>query len=193
MAARIPDAVKRQIYSMRIASMSGVKEEVISNDVERRRKRILNAAKRTEQRRETQPSRLIQPAAKQLRYEDPESAAAEEGLIRLLYLEHELVRKPGLPEREDFSSPALANIYSALRAGLEKGDNVTVDSLAASLEKDEISLLVSILQKPEMLKRSEQSLRDYIDKIKDRKAARSGKPDLKAYAQQLQKTKGYGR
>ena len=193
MAARIPDAVKRQIYSMRIASMSGVKEEVISNDVERRRKRILNAAKRTEQRIETQPSRLIQPAAKQLRYEDPESAAAEEGLIRLLYLEHELVRKPGLPEREDFSSPALANIYSALRAGLEKGDNVTVDSLAAALEKDEISLLVSILQKPELLKRSEQSLRDYIDKIKDRKAVRSGKPDLKAYAQQLQKTKGYGR
>ena len=193
MAAKIPDAVKRQIYSMRIASMSGVKEEVISGDVERRRKKLMNAAKRTEQRIETQPSRLIQPAAKQLRYEDPESAAAEEGLIRLMYLEHELVKKPGLPDREDFSSPALANIYSALRAGLEKGDNVTVDSLAASLEKDEISLLVSLLQKPEILKRSEQSLRDYIDKIKDRKAARSGKPDLKAYAQQLQKTKGYGR
>ena len=65
--------------------------------------------------------------------------------------------------------------------------------MAASLEKDEISLLVSILQKPEILKRSEQSLRDYIDKIKDKKALRSGKPDLNALQKQLQKTKGYGR
>ena len=61
---------------------------------------------------------------------------------------------------------------------LEKGEHVTVDTMAASLEKDEISLLVAILQKPEILKRSEQSLRDYIDKIKDRKRIRSGKADL---------------
>ena len=98
-----------------------------------------------------------------------------------------------LPNREDFSSEALGDIYAAIRDALEKGAHVTVDTLAASLSNDELSLLVSILQKPEVLKRSEQSLRDYIDKIKDRKAARSGKPDLKAYAQQLQKTKGYGR
>ena len=193
MAARIPDAVKRQIYSMRIASMSGVKEEVISADVERRRKRLMNAAKRTEQRLEVQPAKMIQPSARQLHYEDPESAAAEEGLIRLLYLEHELVKRPGLPEKEDFSSPALADIYSALRTGLEKGEHVTVDTLAAALEKDEISLLVSILQKPEILNRSAQSLADYIDKIKDRKQLRSGKPDLNALQKQLQKTKGYGR
>ena len=193
LAAKIPDAVKRQVYSMRISSISGVKEEVISNDVERKRKKLMNAAKRTEQRQEIQPEKMMQPAAKQLRYEDPESAAAEEGLIRLLYLEHELIKKPGLPDKGDFSSPALANIYSALKSGLERGDYVTVDTLAASLEKDEISLLVAILQKPEILERSQQSLRDYIDKIKDRKQFRSGKPDLNDLQKQLQKTKGYGR
>jgi DNA primase len=178
---------------MRIASMSGVKEEVISNDVERKRKRLMNAAKRTEQRQEVQPGRMMQPSEKKLHYEDVASALAEEGLIRLLYLEHELVKKPGLPDKGDFSSPALANIYSALRAGLERGEHVTVDTLAAALEKDEISLLVAILQKPEVLKRSEQSLADYIDKIKDRKQFRSGKADLNDLQKQLQKTKGYGR
>ena len=193
LAARIPDAVKRQVYSMRIASMSGMKEEVISSDVERRRKRIVNAAKRTERQMETQPEKMMQPAVRELHYEDAESAAAEEGLIRLLYLEHELIKKARLPEREAFSSAALGDIYWAIRSGLEKGEHVTVDTLSASLTKDELSLLVSILQKPEVLKRSEQSLRDYIDKIKDRKNIRSGKQDLNAIAKQLQKTKGYGR
>ena len=193
LAARIPDAVKRQVYSMRIASLSGMKEEVISADVERRRKRIVNAAKRTEQQREIQPEKMMQPAAKALHYEDTESAAAEEGIIRLLYLEHELVNNAALPDKEDFSSPALGSIYDAIRRGLENGGNVTVDTLAASLSNDELSLLVSILQKPEVLKRSEQSLMDYIGKVKDRKNFRSGKPDLNAYAKQLQKTKGYGR
>ena len=135
---------------------------------------------------------MLQPAARQLQYADPESALAEEGLIRLLYLEHELVRRPGLPAGEDFSSAALAHIYSALRQGLEKGDNVTVDTLAASLSNEEMSLLVSILQKPEILKRSEQSFRDYINKIQDRKKLRSGKLDLNALQKEMQKTKGYG-
>ena len=193
LAARIPDAVKRQVYSMRIASLSGVKEEVITADVERRRKRIVNAAKRTERQLETQPEKLMQPVSRTLHYEDAESAAAEEGLIRLLYLEHELVKNAELPNREDFSSEALGDIYAAIRDALEKGAHVTVDTLAASLSNDELSLLVSILQKPEVLKRSEQSLRDYIDKIKDRKNIRSGKHDLNEIAKQLQKTKGYGR
>ena len=193
LAARIPDAVKRQVYAMRIASMSGMKEEVITADVERRRKRIVNAAKRTETKLETQPEKMLQPVARSLHYEDAESAVAEEGLIRLLYLEHELINKAELPDREDFSSVALGDIYTAIRIALEKGEHVSVDTLAASLTNDELGLLVSILQKPEVLKRSEQSLRDYIDKIKDRKIIRSGKTDLNAMAKQLQKTKGYGR
>ena len=193
MAAHIPDAVKRQVYSMRIASMSGVKEDVIASDVERRRKRILNAAKRTEQRLEVQPEKLMQPRTNKLKYDDVESAAAEEGLIRLLYLEHELVNTPGLPDKEDFSSPALGDIYDALRSALEKGENATADTLAARLTQDELSLLVSLLQKPEVLKRSRQSLGDYIGKIKERKNIRAGTPDLKELQKQLQKTKGYGR
>ncbi|MBQ8263666.1 MAG: DNA primase [Oscillospiraceae bacterium] len=193
LAARIPDAVKRQVYSMRIASMSGMKEEVISSDVERRRKRIVNAARRTETQRETQPEKLLQPRSRSIHYEDTESAVAEEGLIRLLYLEHELVKKAELPPKEDFSSQTLGDIYAAIRSGLEKGEHVSVDTLSASLTNDELGLLVSILQKPEVLKRSEQSLRDYIDKIKDRKLIRTGSTDLNAMAKQLQKTKGYGR
>ena len=152
-----------------------------------------SSAKRQQEKDVIRSVRSAQPRDRSIRYENERSALAEEGVIRLLYLEHELIKNPALPPREDFSSPALGDIYSALRQGLESGGHVSVDTLAASLTKDEMSLLVSILQKPEVLKRSEQSLRDYIDKIKDRKQVRGGGADLNELAKQLQKTKGYGR
>jgi galactokinase len=143
------------------------------------------------QKEQARPEKQLQPAARELKYDDPASAAAEEGLIRLLYLEPALISTPGLPPPEGFSAPGLGRIYAVLRKRIEKGQNVSTDHLAGELSGDELGLLVSILQKPEMLSRSRQSMSDYIAKIEERKQLRDGGTDLMALRDQLKKKKGY--
>ena len=51
-------------------------------------------------------------------------------------------------------------------------------SLSEALSQSEMSLLVSILQKPEVLSRGESALRDYINKMREQ-ANRKNQIDLK--------------
>jgi len=191
LVARLPGAVERQVYSMRVASMAGVAADVVSGEVERKRKRLLSRAQRSDQREQSRPERQLQPAEKGLRYEDPCSAAAEEGLIRLLYLDPALSRETELPEPEEFSSQALGRIYSAIRARIDRGEEVSAAVLGGELSLNEMSLLVGILQKPELLSRGGRALRDYIKRIRERKELAAGETDLRELASRLRERKGY--
>ncbi|MBQ9686707.1 MAG: DNA primase [Oscillospiraceae bacterium] len=191
LVARQTDPARRQVYAMRVAEIAGLQADLVVADVERRHKRIVRGMQKTQQREQAQPEKLIQPAARELRYEDPASAMAEEGLIRLLYYEPELIKTEGLPLVSDFSSPVLGRIYEIICARIRAGDSVSADTLAADLTGDEMSLLITLLQKPEVLKNSSRSIADYIAKIKDRKQRSSGAADLRALSEQLRKTKGY--
>jgi DNA primase len=176
---------------MRVAEICSLKPDLVIADVERRRRRLVGGARKAEQRQQSRPERLMQPEAKALRYEDPASAAAEEGLIRLLYLEPGLLRESALPVASDFSAPALARIYEVLCRRIAENRSVEADALAGELTGDEMSLLVSLLQKPEALSRSRQSLADYIAKIRERKENREEQTNLLAIQKKMQKTKGY--
>ena len=189
--ARLPDEVRRQVYAMDLAKELGLPSDVIVSDVERRRKRLLNSGYKQVQKQQTQPEKLMQPTARELRYDDPASAAAEEGLIRLLYLEPALIGTQDLPPPEDFSAPGLGRIYAVLCTHIREGRSVSTDMLAGELSSDELGLLVAILQKPEILSRSRQSVADYIEKIRERKQLRSGGVDLLTLREQLKKKKGY--
>ena len=191
LVARLPGAVERQVYSMRVASMAGVAADVVSGEVERKRKRLLSRAQRSDQREQSRPERQLQPAEKGLRYEDPCSAAAEEGLIRLLYLDPALSRETELPEPEEFSSQTLGRIYSAIRARIDRGEEVSAAVLGGELSLNEMSLLVGILQKPELLSRGGRALRDYIKRIRERKELAAGETDLRELASRLRERKGY--
>ncbi len=189
--ARLPDEVRRQVYAMDLARELGLPTDVVVSDVERRRKRIVNGAYKETQKQQARPEKLMQPASRDLRYDDPASAAAEEGLVRLLYLEPALIETAGLPPPEDFSAPGLGRIYAVLCRRIRAGQSVSTDMLAGELSGDELGLLVSILQKPEILSKSRQSMADYIAKIEDRKQQRGGATDLLALQSQLKKKKGY--
>ena len=56
-----------------------------------------------------------------------------------------------------------------------------------------MSLLVSILQKPEQLSGSQQTMQDYIHRMEEAQAASSGSEgrDLRAIASDLRERKGY--
>ena len=180
--ARRPSAAEREIYCRRIAAEVGISPQVLIGEVDSRRKRILRRAEKTEGR--GSPERGSQPAERQLRYDDPASAVAEEGVIRLLYLEPELASSPRLPAPEEFSSPELGHIYTVLLDRLRAGRAVTADVLGGELESAEVSQLVSILQKPEVLASSSRALDDYINRIRERRRAKEqGLDPMQIYQQ----------
>lgn len=191
MAARLSGAVERQVYSMRIAKMAGVSDDVVIQEVERRRKSLTRSAQRRDAKTQAHPEKQFQPAEKEFRYENPESAAAEEGIIRLLYLDQGICRGKTLPEPEEFSSAVLAKIYSLLKSKFEKGEIISMATMSAALLPQEASLLAAILQKPEMLRNGEKALADYIGRIKRQNELAHSSEDLRALANKLKETKGY--
>ena len=195
LVAALPGQVEREVYSIRVASLAGVTREAVVAEVDRRRKRRVTKAQQEVQQTMTRPERSAQPAARELRYQDPVSAAAEEGLIRLMALEPILAETKGLPEEAEFSSEALGRIYGLLCRRIRAKESVDLNSLAAFLTADEMNLLVSILQKPEQLANSERALNDYTTRIREqnerRKQAEDPNLDLNALRDKLRERKGY--
>ena len=191
--ATLPGAVEREVYAIRVAGQAGVGQDAVIREVERRRKQLLQRASRTEEQELNRPERMAQPADKELRYRNPVSAAAEEGVIRLLYLEPSLVQEGGLPDAAVFSSEALGRIYTILRQKIEEGGAVSISSLSGLLSQEEMNLLVNILQKPEVLSSGRRALQDYIARIREQHELEAGgsELDLNALRDRLRERKGY--
>ena len=195
LVARLSGEVERQVYAMRVAAMAGVPNDVVANEVERRRKRLVRSAARAEAREQERPERQSQPNERELRYDDPVSARAEEGVIRLLSLDPELGKQAGLPAPEDFSSQALGHIYAVLRDRIRRHLSVNGANLGEELSAPEMSLLVRIQQEPVSLQQGQRALADYINCIREHKEQRDQKNaplDLLALAErQREKGKRY--
>ena len=191
--ATLPSAVEREVYAIRVAGQAGVGQDAVIREVERRRKQLLRKASRTEEQELNRTERMAQPADKELRYRNPVSAAAEEGVIRLLYLDPALEKEVGLPDAAVFSSEALGRIYTILRQKIEDGGTVSISSLSAVLSREEMNLLVSILQKPEVLSSGRRALQDYIMRIREQHELEAGgsELDLNALRDRLRERKGY--
>ena len=187
LVASFPGAAEREVYAKRVAETASVNGNVIADEVERLRKRIVSKAARDERKAVSRPEQMAQPADRQLRYDDPASAVAEEGVIRLLYLEPELVSAE-LPEEDDFSSPVLRHIYAVIRGMLLEQRQVSPATLVGELSKEEMNLFIAITQKPEKLSDSRRTMADYIKRIKTEKERRSGKPDFEAIMRSKQNT-----
>ena len=192
MLARLPGSMERQVYGMRLAEQTGIKPEVIGDEVERRRRIFIKNAKKNQEKEETKPVSRLQPAEKEFRYDNPASAVAEEGIISLLFLDQGLFKGRELPSPDEFSSPVLARIYSALRLKFDSGSEISTATVSAVLEPKEASLLTAILMKHENAGNGEQALNDYIKRLKKQRELAEGQDDLLAFANKLKETKGYG-
>ncbi|MBQ3802783.1 MAG: DNA primase [Oscillospiraceae bacterium] len=188
--ASLPGQVERQVYAIRVAGEAGIGQDAVIREVERRRKILLSRLKKDYERDITRPEKAVQPAERTMRYSNPGAAAAEEGIIRLLYLEPALVREE-LPDAKEFSSEALGKIYSVIKAAIESGTSVSVNALAPKLAQEEMNLLVRIIQKPERLSESRSILVDYVRRMREEQDRKGGSEDLKALSEKLRKEKGF--
>ena len=104
-------------------------------------------------------------------YKNPRSAAAEEGLIRLICLDPALFRYLDGPNEEDFSSPELWRIFSALRRRISEGESLSPAAMSGELSPDELSLMTGIMQKPESAANGARALADYIGIMRAERSA----------------------
>ena len=119
---------------------------------------------------------------------NPRSAAAEEGVIRLLYKDPAYFRGLELGE-EDFSSKELWRIYSALKRHIENGGVTSPAALSGELSAEEFSLFTGVIQKPEAAANGQRALADYIAVMRSRREKEGSLLEIQG---RMQKTKGYG-
>ena len=138
------------------------------------------------------PGGMLQPKDKSIRYENVRSAAAEEGIIRLLMTEPDLLRMTEKLAAEDFTSPFLGKTYSIIKERYDQGLNTAIPQLSSCLEAAEISQLTVLMQRPESMRNSEQAIRDYIETIKTEQLKKTARDDLRAVTERYREKKGYG-
>ena len=123
------------------------------------------------------------------------SAMAEEGVVRLLFLDGALAQQCRELPAEEFSSPFLARIFAPQLEAWEAGRTLTAASLAGELTAEEMGHLTNILQEPAVLANAGRALRDYIRVIRDCALKRRGTGEvdpLLAARDQFKEKRGYG-
>ncbi len=184
--AELNSPVEREIYAVRAAQRAEVSKEAVLHEVEEFRRRRSRQSRRREERTALTPLANLQPKARELRYEDPRSAKAEEGVLRLLFLDHTLLRLCGDLRPEDFSSPLLGKLYGLLLNHDPPYSPAAFDDQLTGAEADH---LAQLLQAPASLATGQRAMADYIEIILEHRAdaggERSSESELLALQQKL--------
>ena len=161
MLAGLDSPVEREVYAGQLSELTGIGKTALLQEIQRSRNQRLRSAKKKQARRDMTPVTQVQPKARQMRYDTPRSARAEEGILRLLILDGNLVRETVGLEPEQFSSPYLGKIYGVLRRRLQEGRAIQLGMLEGELDREEIELLAEILRQPEALENGRNAMADY--------------------------------
>jgi len=193
MVASLRSPLERDVYGARAAEAVGVSAEAMAQEVKEELRRRARAEKKRQERKDLNPAGQVQPAARELRYENLRSARAEEGVIRLLLLDEGLFPQTETLTKEKFSSPFLGQVYALLCQRHKEGKGLAPELLAGQLTAEQIDALAQILREPEDLSGSTQAMADYI-RIIDTEQAKQREdmdPLLAAREKYLEK-KSYG-
>ncbi len=190
--AGLHSPVEREVYAMRLSEQTGVNKTVVSEEIQRAERRKKNGEAKSAMRNAARDLRAsVQPKERTLRYENERSALAEEGVIRLMYLDPSLLDGQTLTP-EDFSSPTLGRLFGILQEKAAQHATISLAALSATFTAEEIDHITAILQKPEVLANGRRALQDYINVIQTEKQTQSAEADLRAFAAQKRNKKGYG-
>ena len=193
--ASLPNAVEREVYAGRAAEKAGISREAMLLEVKRAYGKRKGQERRDVQKENLNVGALHQPRDRAIRYDDLRSAMAEEGVIRLLFLDSTLAGRCQALSPEDFSSPLLARVYGAQLEADRQGRALHIALLEGQLSPEEMAHLTTLLQKPESLANAGQSLPDYIKIIHASAAKRRGdvqSDPLLAARDKYKEKKGYG-
>ena len=177
--AAVPNAVEREVYTVRAAEAAGISAEALKLEVRRAASRKARRDKREQEKRSLRPVSAAQPKERSLRYENTRSALAEEGLLRLLTLDDALFGDEAPLAEKDFSSPLLGKLFGALWQQRQETGAICVGALDGQFGADELGHLALVLQKPESTDHAarERALRDYLGIIRQELEKRRAEAD----------------
>ena len=159
--SQLESPVEREVHAGQLAQTAGVGKEALLQEIQRFRKQRFYQAKRKQERRDLTPVNQIQPKSRQMRYDNPRSARAEEGILRLLMLDSSLARQISDLTPADFTAPVLGKIYGVLRDRMDQGRSLQLGALEGELSGEEISLLTEIMGRPASLENGAAAMADY--------------------------------
>ncbi|MBR5114985.1 MAG: DNA primase [Oscillospiraceae bacterium] len=186
--AKLGSPVEREVYAGRAAETAGVSREAMLSEIERARKRLAAAARKKQEKEALRPASAMQPTDRSMRYTDVRSAAAEEGVVRLLMLDPSLISKCDL-KGEEFTSPFLGSVYSIILTRAAQLKSVDPAALIPLLKPEEAQELTRISQKPQTAADASKTLKEYIDVIRTQRLAASD--DLMAARNKYLENKAY--
>lgn len=159
--SQLESPVEREVHAGQLAQTAGVGKEALLQEIQRCRRKRFYQAKKKQERRDLTPVNQIQPKSRQMRYDNPRSARAEEGILRLLMLDSSLARQISDLTPADFTAPVLGKIYGVLRDRMDQGRSLQLGALEGELSGEEISLLAEIMGRPASLENGAAAMADY--------------------------------
>ena len=193
--ASLSSAVEREVYGGRAALAAGISAVAMAQEVKKELRRRIYKEKKKQERHDLAPAANLQPNQKGLRYDNVRSAAAEEGVLRLVLLEPTLLDQTGGLTGAEFSAPLLGKVFDLLRDRHADGRTVNLGGLASTLTAEEMSHLARITDKPETLGHAQRALKDYIAIIRMERLKQQGGTDeelLRAAQAKYRQAKSYG-
>ena len=186
--------IEREIYGGKAAAAAGISGEAFAQEVRRYRKDRTWQARKREERKDLIPAARVQPTQRELRYANVRSARAEEGVVRLLLLEPELIPAAEGLSPEQFSAPALAKVYSLIRQRYGEGRSLQPAALDGALSPEEMSLVARLMERPVDRANGPQALKDYMEIIETEALMRGGEETdpLLAARNKFRERKAYG-
>ena len=194
MLSRIENGVEREVYAEKVAETAGVSAEAVKNEIKKAYKRRFTADKKKQDMRDLNVAAVYQPGDKAIRYDNVYSAAAEEGVIRLLALDGELFKAVEAADfgEAEFTSPFLQKIFLAMKKRREGGLEMSQAAVLAELTNAEAAHFTVLLQRPESMANGDKAMRDYIDKIRAEQRKKSAREDPLTVLQQYRDKSGCG-
>lgn len=159
--SQLESPVEREVHAGQLAQTTGVGKDALLQEIQRCRRKRFYQAKKKQERRDLTPVNQIQPKSRQMRYDNPRSARAEEGILRLLMLDSSLARQISDLTPADFTAPVLGKIYGVLRDRMDQGRSLQLGALEGELSGEEISLLTEIMGRPASLENGAAAMADY--------------------------------
>jgi len=193
--ASLSSAVEREVYGGRAAQAAGISAEAMAQEVKKELRRRIQRENKRQERRDLAPAANMQPDQKGLRYDNVRSAAAEEGVLRLVLLEPMLLEQADGLTGAEFSAPLLGKVFDLLRDRHGDGRAVNLGGLAGTLTAEEMSHLARITDRPENLGHAQRALKDYIAIIRMERLKQQGGTDeelLRAAQAKYRQAKSYG-
>lgn len=190
--ATLHNAVEREVYGRRAAEAAKVTPEAMKVEVDKAWRKAQAIRKKQQEKKALDVKTGHQPTQRGIRYDNIRSAMAEEGLLRMLEKEPDLMDKVSITA-EQFSSPLLGKAFAAFYRQYHEGRVVGLSSLDESFSSEELAHLSAVLQKSRDLV-SETALQDYIRVIADEHGKTGGTDldSLRALQQRKKNHSGYG-